>query len=97
VCVCIHTRVGYLYVNIDGNININTHTHTHTHKLRIKYKESKGQRKKALRIVPRGVCVCGGGCMYLLLQKKTKILHLCTSNAYVKALVRLFSGSFKDL
>ena len=30
-------------------------------------------------------------------MSKTKILHLCTSNAHVKALVRLSSGSFKDL
>ena len=38
-----------------------------------------------------------GGEYVFVAMSKTKILHLCTSNAHVKALVRLSSGSFKDL
>ena len=29
--IYIHTRVEYIYANIDRKINKNTHTHTHTH------------------------------------------------------------------
>jgi len=78
VCVRIHTRVGYLYVNIDGNININTHTHTHTHTQathqvqRIKRTKKKSLKNRASRCV----CVWGGVHVFVVTKKKKSYIYV---------------------